>query len=351
MTTLACVAPDRYVGNSEDCNDASSAISPVNTEICDGIDNSCSGAIDDVVGGCTFTLADPPRGCGSDAGECQAGIETCTPAGTWGPCVGAVVGSAETCDGRDNDCDGNVDEDPGLLNTFYRDDDGDGFGAASMTTLACSPRTGYSDRSGDCNDSNVQVFAGGPERCNGVDNDCDGTVDDSTNDGPALGVIPHCRDVDGDGFGSGAETFLRCPRQPTGLPPVGYSTSNGHCVDTTGSRSALVYPGAGFQTAPRCGGGPTSCTNPFGGAPGCVNSFGLCDSPTWDYDCDGVVTRQQPSCAWSCEGFCACVGGRAPTTTPTVGCGSSVLYGRCCGTTSMTCGPSCDIATEPLGCR
>src|SRR3569833_3146350 len=48
--------------------------------------------------------------CGpQDVGECKHGTQTCTGKNEWGPCDGAVYPSAETCDGKDNDCDGQVD--------------------------------------------------------------------------------------------------------------------------------------------------------------------------------------------------------------------------------------------------
>ena len=84
--------------------------------------------------------------------------------------------AAEIFDGKDNDCDGIIDE-----GTDGRDDDGDG----------------HSEADGDCNDDDDEVFPDAPEQPDGKDNDCDGTVDDRT------GLY----DDDGDGF---AETDNDC---------------------------------------------------------------------------------------------------------------------------------------------
>jgi hypothetical protein len=48
--------------------------------------------------------------CGLDTGECQQGTRTCEESGVYGECVGAVQPNAENCNGKDDDCDGLVDE-------------------------------------------------------------------------------------------------------------------------------------------------------------------------------------------------------------------------------------------------
>ncbi|MCU0382412.1 MAG: putative metal-binding motif-containing protein, partial [Chitinophagaceae bacterium] len=111
---LACAAPQGYVSNSTDCDDSKANVHPGATEICDGLDN---------------------------------------------------------------DCDGDIDE--GVKLTFYRDSDGDGYGNLAITTLACTVPAGYVSNSTDCNDQVASIYPGATEiMCNGIDDDCDGLVDE-----------------------------------------------------------------------------------------------------------------------------------------------------------------------------
>ncbi|MDP3277948.1 MAG: FG-GAP-like repeat-containing protein [Deltaproteobacteria bacterium] len=94
--------PDRDADGypeSRDCNDTNPAIHPNATETCNALDDDCDGQIDE----------DITRACGSLVGACRAGSQSCQ-TGTWGACTGSVQPSAETCDGVDNDCDGETDE-------------------------------------------------------------------------------------------------------------------------------------------------------------------------------------------------------------------------------------------------
>jgi alpha-tubulin suppressor-like RCC1 family protein len=77
-------------------------------ETCNGVDDDCNGVVDD---GVTRSCYTGPSGT-AGVGACRAGTETCVVGGggTWGACAGQVLPSAETCNNVDDDCDGIVDD-------------------------------------------------------------------------------------------------------------------------------------------------------------------------------------------------------------------------------------------------
>ncbi len=134
-------------------------------------------------------------------------------------------GAIEQCDGVDNDCDGDIDE--GLLHTFYADTDGDGFGDEGNTAEFCEAPSGYVPIGNDCDDGDSGIYPGTNEQCDGVDNDCDGEVDED------LSEVWYV-DGDGDGFGDPASMFESCS------PGKSYVTDNTDCDDD----APETYPGA-----------------------------------------------------------------------------------------------------------
>ena len=82
-------------------------------------------------------------------------------------------GAGEICDGLDQDCNGIVDDGPIDGNTYYRDDDDDGFGVADATIDACARPDGYAAVDGDCDDSDPQVNPAAQD-LPGEDRNCDG---------------------------------------------------------------------------------------------------------------------------------------------------------------------------------
>ncbi len=134
-------------------------------------------------------------------------------------------GAPELCDGLDNDCDVDVDEDVQVL--FYADADGDGYGTEASTTLDCDPPPGYAAVAEDCDDTDPTINPGADEACDGLDNDCDGAVDEGV-------TATFYLDADGDGYGVDAETAGACEA------PEGYAEVGGDCDD--GDQE--VHPGA-----------------------------------------------------------------------------------------------------------
>jgi hypothetical protein len=116
----------------------------------------------DTVSGCTDN--DDDGACAAD--DCDDGDPTTFP------------GAPEVCDEVDNDCDGDIDDGAGLI--YYLDEDGDGYGAEPLQT--CDPPAEYADNGADCDDDDSTAYPGAPEVSDGVDNDCDGSVDEDGGD-------------------------------------------------------------------------------------------------------------------------------------------------------------------------
>jgi hypothetical protein len=121
---------------------------------------------------------------------------------------------------RPDDCD-DGDATVGEAPTFYADADADGFGTTSERS-ACAPPQGFAAVGGDCDDSRADVNPASVELCNGVDDDCNGTVDGAE----AVDAEAWFPDEDGDGAGAAAGEVLAC-----GAPAAGWVSTGEDCDD------------------------------------------------------------------------------------------------------------------------
>ena len=202
----------------------------------------------------------------------------------------------ELCDGLDNDCDEEIDEDADEAQTWYADADGDGYGDLGTATTSCSAPEGYVADSTDCDDQETVVHPGAPEVCDGLDNDCDGRVDADAVDATLWSV-----DRDGDGYGDPTDQVLSC------TPPAGYVTDTTDCDDV----DASVYPQApepdctdpkdyncdgSVAYADADGDGWAACED-CDDLDGTVNPSAqeLCDPLDIDEDCSGAADDQDPT--------------------------------------------------------
>ncbi len=262
-------------------------------EKCNGVDDNCDGVIDEgcscTDGSVTICFTGAPSTL--NVGECKSGTQVCT-GGQWGSCTGETLPSIETCNAKDDDCDGTLD---------------DGLGTVTCGAGECQQTVPF------CQGGNVQVCTPGQpssESCDGKDNDCNGAVDDG------LGTVT-C------GIGECLNTVDFCkngqPNLCNPLPPTSEvcdskdNNCNGAIDDgNPGGGGGCMTGGAGI-----CAAGTLACT---AGAVTCIQnaqpSIEVCNA--LDDNCDGASDDGNPGgglvCATGKLGVCnpgttSCTGG------------------------------------------
>ena len=292
LATVICVA-----GQWPDCPEQGLP----QPETCNGLDDNCDGVVDNLPPDPCWTgpVLPPNARCHVGTRACLDGVEIC---------AGQTLPEPEICDGIDNDCDGVVDN-----------------GLSSSSGPPCGPLTA----TGSCRFGSLTCSSGelrcvgavfpSPEVCDGIDNDCDGVVDN--------GLFRICSTACEHGIETCNEGFwVECTaRSPVAEICDGQDNDcNGqiddgitcecHAGDLHTCREGITNRYTGDTLT--CGVGIAECL-PSGQWGTCY--FWRTEPETcnnWDDDCDGIVDGEQEACDIPPRNVGAC---HAGTRTCTAG--------------------------------
>lgn len=274
----------------KDCNDQDPGVYPGAPEYCDGKDNNCNGFADD-------NTVDTNRPCDTgNLGVCAEGLTVCEQSAI--VCLASVIPGTrqELCDGLDNDCDGLVDEgagDPDESNGNYVLGIGNPCGTPGD---ACFRGYQYCDNATgalECDDDFAASAV--PDLCDGIDNNCDGQIDEDAND--PNGVLGQACSA-GVSICRGTGTWV-CDSSDAAAPPVCSA------VENTGNAAAEIcdyednncdgdidepFKNAQnqYHTAQHCGTCENNCITKWGDA-NLLGILPVCNS-----------TRATPVCEYTC---------------------------------------------------
>lgn len=322
-------------------------------EVCDGVDNDCNGMIDE---GCECKPGDV-QNCYSgptttmDVGACTSGTQTCQDAtNTFGACEGEVLPLPETCNGIDDDCNGVVDD--GIPDITC------GVGGCTAVVPGCT-------------NGMVGVCVPGqpmPEQCDGIDNDCDQLTDETfpeKGQNCDTGLFGIC----GVGLSQCNAGVLSCMQttMPTAEACDGVDNDCSGTVDDN-----IVGTGTPCSTGQLgvCSAGTYACKN------NAVDCFSNVTASTetcngLDDDCDGMVDENNPgggtACMTGMPGICAtgtqtctngalaCTSNTAPKTETCNGidddCNGTVDNGNPGGGMTCSCGGTSACSAGKLICQ
>lgn len=314
-----------------DCNDTDPLVHPTAADGCpmpDGLDNDCDTRVDEHGTELVYPDCDHDAYPRNDRSEMAcagaplpAGLSAtlgCHAEATWLRATTtfdcndeqAAINPAapEACNGIDDNCSGAIDE--GLTVGRYRDIDGDGHGAGALVDV-CPGTPGYVESSRDCNDNDVMIRPGATERCNGLDDDCNGAID---------GFSEACSNT----CGTGMRTCT------TGAWGGCSATGSRGCSSACGAPGSQSCSGGVWGACGSYGAGPSrSCSPNACGASGtqtCVGeSWGACSYTPYSRSCT------------SCSG----------RTSGTETCGAGGSWSTCTAATSGTWPGACTNGAWP----
>jgi hypothetical protein len=255
MTVVGCGKDqdeDGYKGD-DDCDDLNAAVNPGADETCDGVDNNCNGKIDEGLILEWFAdkdndqygdLATMVAACVQPAGYVDNSLDCDDASAAFHPmaqeddcedpndynCDGSVGYADEDGDGIPacGDCD-DSDAEVSAPSLWYVDYDGDGYGSDAITITVCAPdqEDRWAENADDCDDLRAEVNPEAIEVCNGLDDNCDDTIDEFV-------TTVFYEDADGDGYGTDGSTTDAC------TVPEGFAETDDDCDDALD----YVNPGA-----------------------------------------------------------------------------------------------------------